>query len=74
MTRFPWACGKLPQASPSGILPIMYIPQESRHFQDPIPMDGGTKPSLHDHKGSAFEKPVPSVFERYFSWFNRMRV
>ncbi|CCG46842.1 hypothetical protein HBHAL_4502 [Halobacillus halophilus DSM 2266] len=24
--RFPWASGKLPQASPSGILPIMFIP------------------------------------------------
>ena len=32
MTRFPWACAELPQASPCGISPIMYIPQESRHF------------------------------------------
>ncbi len=24
--------GELPQASPCGISPIMYIPQESRHF------------------------------------------
>ncbi|CCG47117.1 hypothetical protein HBHAL_4779 [Halobacillus halophilus DSM 2266] len=24
--RFPWACGELPQATPSGISPIMFIP------------------------------------------------
>ncbi|NIK28329.1 hypothetical protein FHS45_001420 [Thalassobacillus devorans] len=30
--RFPWACGELPQASPCGISPIMFIPLESHRF------------------------------------------
>jgi hypothetical protein len=39
MTRFPWACGELPQTPSSGISPIMFIPQESRHFQDLLAFD-----------------------------------
>jgi hypothetical protein len=34
MTRFQWACGELPKTSSSGISPIMFIPQESSHFQN----------------------------------------
>ncbi len=30
--RFPWACGELPQATPCGISPLMFIPQESHRF------------------------------------------
>ena len=43
ITRFPWACGELPQALPSGISPIMYIPQESRNFPDLFMIIGRTK-------------------------------
>ncbi len=41
--HFPWACGELPQALPSGISPIMYIPQESRNFPDLFMIIGRTE-------------------------------
>jgi hypothetical protein len=46
MIRFPWACGELPQTPSSGISPTMFIPQESRHFQDLLALFGITETLL----------------------------
>ncbi len=51
--RFPWVCGELPQASPCGISPLMFIPQESHRL-----------PSHHTLV--SFSKP-PSEIECFWS-------